>query len=183
MNNTEERHLNENQVLMAVVDQDFLPAAMVGHLSGCSHCLSRKKDAEEKFYQLGQRARELAPAPRKRPHLPAAPLKNPLWRYLPASAFSFLLLSAIAWWGIFSHPPAQQSLSPARSLSMAGAWEDEGIMTDISTLSENALPEEYTRLTTADSADLDEDFFEYVVPSTDTPPLSGGWEIKGGRLC
>ena len=182
MNTLEERHLNENQILMAVVDQSLLSETMIAHLSACHHCRSQKKEIEQKLYQLGHTARGLTPSPRKRPHLPVSTLKSPLWRYLPASVFSVLLLAVIAWWGLSSHPSGIQDLSPIRSV--AGAWEDEGIMAEISKLSENALPEEYTRLvTTADSVDIEEGFFEYIVPSTDTPPLSEGWEIKGGRLC
>jgi hypothetical protein len=182
MNTPEERHLNENQIVMAVVDCGLLPAAMHTHLSACRHCQSQKIDIERQFFELGQRARELAPLPQKSPRLPVAASKSPIWRYLPASAFSVLLLSAIAWWGIFSSPPARQSLSPVQSAS--GAWEDEGFMTEISTLSENALSDEYTQLAaTADAAELDEDFFEYVVPSTDAQPLSEEQKIKGGRLC
>jgi hypothetical protein len=195
MNTVNKDHLNENRILMAVVDDALLPTALKSHLAVCAYCRSQKEAIERNFLLIGQKAREMAPLPAKRIHLPVSEPQKPIWRYVTASAFSILLAAAIGFWMIFPNPSVQKNVSPALSVPSAqkntpsdlaaeDAWEDEIFMTEISVLSENALPEEYSQLAaTADLAEFDEEFFDYIVPETNISPLSGRRNAKGGPLC
>jgi hypothetical protein len=59
-------------------------------------------------------------------------------------------------------------------------WEDERLMTEIKELSENALPAFGSSISGEGYSSLDEEFLDFVVPSTETEKVS---QNGGGVPC
>lgn len=182
-----QNHLNEDQILQAIADETTLPVEIRRHLSECRACRREKQGVENGFFRMGNAVRQLAPLPGRRPRLHAHTRRAFFPRPLLAAGISLLLVMAIGWWMMPEKQPLQTAL---RQTEEGNGWEDEALMSEISRLSENPLPEPYTALTLGTGTDSDENYMEYIVPPLDSQPASrdAGSEAqkstkKGGLIC
>ena len=54
-------HLDQNQIIQAVVDSTDLPVAVRDHLAQCPQCLEDKQSFARELANLGQLAQQYAP--------------------------------------------------------------------------------------------------------------------------
>jgi anti-sigma factor RsiW len=175
-------HLNEDQLLRAVVDETDLPAAVQNHLSTCPVCRVEKGRFEEKLARLGDMAERLAPSPAKKVKLPRRESSKSAgrpwnWRGALAAGLAAAAVVLVVAYGSVLLKTRQEDRIAALSQEMRN---DEQLMTEIRGLSENALPVFCLDIFGASDPGLDEEFIEFVVPFTDDDIVSRN---KEGALC
>lgn len=62
-------HLDEEQLVLSLVDEDDLPETRRKHLRDCPACLKKKKSLTAELDHLGKMADEFAPVPNRRPNV------------------------------------------------------------------------------------------------------------------
>ncbi len=184
MNDTGRFHLNEDHLFRAVIAETELSAELRAHLATCPQCRGSKERFEKNLSQLGQMAKELSPIPQNKIVLPveknlgfSKPFIN--WKLMTsmaaAAAMAFLLLL----WS----PRLNLTHSPTLPLTARATWEADPVMIEIDALSINALPSIYMDISGESYLGLEDEFIEFVVPSTENEslPLESG--VKGALLC
>lgn len=169
-------HLDDDEVLRAMIDPSDLGAARQAHLHSCRPCRRQTEALAARYRRLGRMAREMAPEPRRTFQVPAdhAPDRH---RYLkPALALGVMgaLVFAVTLWRPFTR------ISPRPTPMLAEKFEnDDRLMEAIEALVEDALPEKYRQLAALPGdrsvEDLDA-FIDWVVPS---PQDTDDWEPSG----
>lgn len=161
-------HLDEDQLVRAVVDESELPVAVRDHLSVCSTCRAEKERLERDLARLGQMAKHFAPSSGKRVVLP---LEKPKgfrrwfwnWRMVLVTGVAAVGVIVVAlWFVLFMTAPEKGVATLAREM-----WEDERFMGDVTLLEENALSPIHQNITGEFYPVLDEEFMEFVVPSVE----------------
>jgi len=169
-------HLDDDELLRAMIDPSDLGAARQAHLHSCRHCRRQTEALTASYRRLGQMAREMAPEPRQAFRVPAdkAPGRP---RYLkPAMALGVMgaLVFAVTLWRPFTR------ISPTPTTMVAEKFEnDDQLMEEIDALVEDALPEKYRQLAALPGERSVEDldaFIDWVVPS---PEYTDDWEQSG----
>ena len=169
-------HLDDDELLRAMIDPSDLGAARQAHLHSCRHCRRQTEALTASYRRLGQMAREMAPEPRQAFRVPAdkAPGRP---RYLkPAMALGVMgaLVFAATLWRPFTR------ISPTPTTMVAEKFEnDDRLMEEIDALVEDALPEKYRQLAALPGERSVEDldaFIDWVVPS---PEDTVDWEQSG----
>jgi len=180
MTENKKSHLREDQLLQAVVDEEALPLSTRDHLSTCLECRAEKERFSEDLAQLGQMASRFAPSPSKRVSFDEErPGFHLGWfwdrRAYLGTATAAVLVAVVLWSsGLFTKVPEE-----GLDMMAEETWEAEQFMAEISTLVENALPPEYLELSGEFDSSFDETFMEFVVPSTETDPLSHDTHDRG----
>ena len=184
MTTTSNRHLAETQILKAIVDLSDLSDDQQAHLEACSECLAEKNRLDRMLLQVGNMAKASAPAVMRRPVLPDRPPGflqkwffevGPLVRIaVPALLVLMVVTAALV-------------LKPDQDRHMAFVEEQmidpEQLLSDIDRLIENPLPQELQTMISIAEIDPDEDFMEYIVPTTENDPLSNIPGKKGENIC
>ncbi len=164
------RHLNEQELLKAIVDSADLGQERQAHLAGCPSCLQARATIENRLAHLGRQAQVLAPLPARVFRLPDQQPAAASRRFRPAWAMGLMavVLLAFAVGGpIWFHSPAT---APAGAKQAAA---DMRFMEDVDALVADALPVPYQELTAMDWPMLrierpdDEALIDWVVPSLD----------------
>ena len=185
MSPKESSHLDDDQLLTAVVDEAELPASAREHLSECVRCLNQKAGFEQDLTRLGQLAQRFVPSSPKR-HVSIS-LKEPRgpywrgqgWRIGRTVAMATAAVVAGLWLSIlFISSPERRMADLNQQM-----WEDHRLMTEISLLEENALPPVYFDIAGESYSDFDEEFMQFVVPSIDNEIRSDNLETRGTVLC
>ncbi|MCP4105999.1 MAG: hypothetical protein GY749_10745 [Desulfobacteraceae bacterium] len=167
-------HIDEDQLIIAVVDQDDLPVAVQSHLSECPECLEKKRQLEQELETLGHMAREFAPLPRaKAGHImsrirAAVQGKNKgfrSWHPVFATCFVVLFLIVGMW---MTSPPIKDSSEQITARLINEMEEDQYFILEIKALEENALPEIYPYISGESYNCYDDEFINYVVPMEET---------------
>ncbi|MCP4371803.1 MAG: hypothetical protein GY797_27355 [Deltaproteobacteria bacterium] len=179
-----ENHLDEDRQIRAIVYENKLPDAMREHLSLCPRCRNGIKKIKHDLNNLGQTAKRRSPVMHRKISLP---IKKPsrIYRLLHDRRISFGAVAATAmvlfvvWLSIPSPILHEDSLDILAQVS----WEDDDFMTEISALTENALPEVYLDIIRDSYSYLDDEFIQFVVPTVDTDSLSYEQERKGVKSC
>ncbi|MES0350366.1 MAG: hypothetical protein ABUK19_06570, partial [Desulfobacteria bacterium] len=70
MSTDKDLHLDEDQLLWAVVEENELPLPLQEHLSACPQCRANKERFEGDLARLGQMAERFAPSPKGPVSLP-----------------------------------------------------------------------------------------------------------------
>jgi hypothetical protein len=184
MKNHRTRHLEDDQLIRALVDTADLPEAVRRHLSACVHCRSRKTALEGELGRLGRMAEESASAPLRPASLPVRepaargriPVKWMTAAGLAASAAAAVLILWTA--GI---------LEPRSELSGGRLPEDrpsaEQLMLEVTRLVENPLPAVYIKITGETTAGVDEDFFRFLIPQENQLSSISPAGKKGKAAC
>lgn len=177
-------HLNENQIILAMVEEADLPLSLREHLSICAECQASKERFEQELARLGRMAELLVPDPEKRVSLPPERPRSAIgwfrnWRScLGVAAATALVIIAIWWFGL-------ARITPERGVDMLAQekWEADPLMTEIGTLVENALPQVYLDISVESDSVFDEEFMQFFIPPVNNDSLSYNPGEKGERLC
>ena len=167
-------HLDDEQIIQAVVDETDLPAPLRTHLADCSQCRVKKERLSQSLLHLGRMAQNLAPSPRQGIMLPAEKASRAFWlqawqwRSLLTAGVAVALVVAVVWWKgpVTTTPESQQALLGDEMR------EDEELMTEIRWLEEHALPLTYSDISGEYSSSSDDEFMEFLIPDTHNDTLS-----------
>lgn len=186
MNNEKKRHLDEDQILRAMVDASELSSSMRKHLEYCERCRSQKEGLEKELAHLGRVAEQFAPLPRERLNVDKIDEPEParwLWMWRPALgiAIAMTVLVIFSWWpkqesGVFKTDGGTKVVAD----DLKGS---ESLMTAIGILSENALPQAYLDIAAETESAMYEEFINFIAPLTENDSLSFTQGRKGVRLC
>jgi predicted anti-sigma-YlaC factor YlaD len=180
IHNHNEPHLEENDILQAVIDNTDLSVLQQQHLVECSQCRSSKQRLEQELARMGQLAERYAPKPQRRITVAEQKVRSPLlnWRF----AFSAAAVAAVILvvWGTFLIRNQQQGSIGNLTQNMV---EAERLMTQINVLVENALPQVYLDIVGETNLNLDEDFMDFLIPTPEDTPRISAFAKKGSILC
>jgi len=164
-----EQHLDEQQLIQAVVDENDLPRAMQTHLVSCHQCRSSKESFEQELAHLGQIAERYAPKSQKRIALPVHEARSFRWTFLnwrnAIGAAVTVAAVLLVFWGT-------TSVRNRTEFGTAGApselMEAKRLMTEVNMLIENALPPLYLEITAEYKPDYDKEFYQFLIPQIET---------------
>ncbi|MBW2409246.1 MAG: hypothetical protein JRF72_05570 [Deltaproteobacteria bacterium] len=167
-----EYHLDENQIIQAVVDATDLPEAVRGHLVECPQCLENKESFARQLANLGQLAEQYAPRPQRRIQIPLADPKGQpkqtfwssfSWRNVAAATATVAAVLLIVWGtNVVRNLP-----QPGTQNLAAEMLEAKQLMTEVNTLVDNALPPFYLELSGEKGPDDVEEFYQFLIPSVE----------------
>jgi predicted anti-sigma-YlaC factor YlaD len=173
-------HLEEDDILQAVIDDNDLSVLQQQHLVACPQCRTRKEQLENELARLGQLADRYAPEPQKRIMVAEQKVRPPFlnWR----NAFSAAAVAAVilVMWGTGLIQKQQQGNIGNLAQDMI---EAEKLMTQINMLVENALPQVYLDIVGETGLDLDEDFMDFLIPTNESAAQISASAKKGSILC
>jgi len=175
MNTLKNNHLNEDHILTAMVDENDLPVMVREHLADCPQCRRAVDQFDEELSMLGHLAKEFSPTPEQPFSLPVEKERTAFrgawkWKVSFGTAFSTLLILGVLWWsGMIMINPGPMKPEEVASSEM---FEDEQLMTDISSLSENALPSLFMNISGEPDDETEDDFMEFVDPSDEEMSIS-----------
>jgi hypothetical protein len=160
------QHLDEEQLVQAVVDATDLPHSVQAHLAKCGQCLAGKNSFELEMTKLSQQVERFAPKPQRRILLPVQKTKNPLrnlldWRNLVAAAATVTAVFILVWGTNMVRNPSV----PGAEILAAEMEEAERLMTEVNTLVDNALPAFYLVISGEKNAAYEEEFFQFLIPT------------------
>lgn len=184
MSTSNELHLDDDQLVWAVVDEAELPLPLREHLSTCPVCRANKAQTAKNLSRLGQMAERFAPLPA---HSISLPVEEPRsttrwswgWQTYAGAAVAAALVLAVFW-----RTPVPPGPSGENGNMMATEIQEaEQFMTEIAMLVDNALPAVYLDISAEPSADFDEELMEPVGPSVEDQPLTDNSRKRGVSLC
>ena len=173
-------HLNEDQLVRAVVDENDLTVSERNHLLNCELCMKEKRATETMLCRLGDMSREAVSAPERR-FMPAYQKKPSLLRlrYAMAAGCAVLFLVIGIWWG--SLTTQFQGNGTAQVAKKTAS--DQQIMEEVVWVEDTALPDRYLFIVGSYSEDFydnngesyyyeddyydpydDDEFLEFVLP-------------------
>jgi len=160
------QHLDEEQLVQAVVDATDLPHSVQAHLAKCGQCLAGKNSFELEMTKLSRQVERFAPKPQRRILLPVPKTKNPLrnlldWRNLVAAAATVTAVFILVWGTNMVRNPSV----PGAEILAAEMEEAERLMTEVNTLVDNALPAFYLVISGEKNAAYEEEFFQFLIPT------------------
>lgn len=179
-------HLNEAQVLVALVDEDDLPAATRAHLAACPACQTEHRRHADRLQRLTAMAREAAPIPSRRVTLPrewrssagTGPYFSWSRPWKPALALAAMALVVILF-GTLQWKPGQEGRLAGLNQE---SREDQVLITEVQRLETDGLPSLYAAIAGDDDLDVDEDQWDWMVPDAEDDSLSGrGASEPGGK--
>ena len=184
MNSDKDCHLNDDQIILAIVDEAELPLSLQEHLYLCPECQASQERLKQELARLGRKAKLFAPELKKRVSLPAEKPRSAIswfWNRRPSlgvAAAAALVIIAVWWFGL-------PRVTPEHGADMAARekWEADLLMTEIGILVENALPQVYIDISVEYDSVLEEEFMQFFVPSINNDSLSLDPGRKGERLC
>ncbi len=158
-------HLDEEQIIEAVIDKSGLDSAVRRHLMECSACRAEKEALEERLARFGQFSRDHAPSPRKWPQLTErrpARLARPSWKIRPSFGMGLVAASILA---LLLNP---HFFKPKHDVALDKVYQemlrDAQFMSEIEKLEENPLPRFYVDITGFSDQDDSDDLHESRSP-------------------
>ena len=162
-----ERHLGEEMLFKAIIDESDLTPENRSHLLGCESCRLNKVTMEGDFSRFTSLAQEVAPEPRRRIRLDLKEAgRLSVRRVAPVFTLCIVLLIALA--GLSSLMPVRQSEVKETAYTVVrleSEMEANGILVaEVLALEENIMPEIYSLLAgDGDAYEFDE-FIDFVFP-------------------
>ena len=186
MNKGKNHHLNEDQIIRAVVDESELAASTRQHLDNCNQCRAQKAHLEQNLERLGQAARQFAPLPRKRLNLKASQISPTIrwswnWKTALVTTMAAAALFIIMWWA--SQGREMFDTSGRENVIADDAKASESLMTEVNILSENALPQAYMDIAVETELEFNEEFINFIAPLIEDDSLTFIPGKKGAGLC
>ena len=184
MNLDNEHHLDEQELIQAVVDESDLPQTMQAHLVTCHQCRAGKESFEQELASLGQMAERYAPKPQKRIELPVQEAKSAFWTFLnwPTAIGAAATVAAvlIVFWGT----------TIIRNLTEYGTdgvpaelMQAKQLMTEVNMLVDNALPPLYLKISAENNPDYDQEFYQFLIPQIESENLTSYRWKRGTSSC
>jgi len=181
-----ENHLSENQLILAIVDKAELPDSLREHLSLCPRCCTGIKKIRKDLDNLGQAARQLAPASHKKISLPVEK-PSKIYRWLHDWRISFgatatVVVALVIWFSVLSVPG---TISDEDTLDIMAhtTWDDVAFITEINLLTQNAMPQVYLDIIEEYYTGIDDEFIRFIIPDFHTDSLSYYQRRKGVKAC
>lgn len=162
MNTAKHQHLNEDEIIKAIVDTDDLNRPQQHHLADCSHCRSRIEALSGDLSKMAQIAQATSPAVTRPFRAPAADRGHSGWLPFGRRLATGLAVAVacIIIGGLFL-----QNHLGNRSLQIAQEMHDaEQLMRQVDRLVENPLPETIMTISAEGAVGNDEDFFKFLIP-------------------
>ena len=183
MTSQKDLHLEEDQLLKAVVDETDLSQSQRDHLLICRQCREGREKIEEDLTRLGQMTERFSPSPKRKVTLPAEkPQRSFWWSWQTKTALGAAVAAIFI--GVVGIPNLFENTQGTRENTYTQEMlEAEEFMTEVSMLSENALPQEYLDITGETDEEPDEGFMEFMSPMIEDESLSSDSGKKGGKLC
>jgi hypothetical protein len=184
VNSNNTPHLDENQIIQAVVDESDLPTDVQAHLSACSLCRDLKEGFEQELTNLGELAAQLAPKPQKRIILPMQKSGSRFssfldWRSVIAAAAIVAAAFIVVWSSNIA-----RNISEHRTENMTAEMRDaKQLMTEVNSLVDNALPPFYLQLSDGPKPDYDEEFYKFLIPPVEDKSVTSEQGKRGNSLC
>lgn len=154
-------HLNEDQIICAIVDENDLAASERNHLFTCSLCQNEKQNLEQVLHRLGDMSKELVPSPRKK-FTPAVQESHHLpnwWPVFATGAVTVLLIMGIWWTLPFIKLHENVPVQTSQKIESDQQW-----MAEIIYIDEFALPDNYLDLvSTFDGEDYEDEYDDYYI--------------------
>ena len=180
IHNHNEPHLEENDILQAVIDDTDLSVLQQQHLVECSQCRSSKQRLEQELTRMGQLAERYAPKPQRRIAVAQQKVRLPLLNRRFAFSAAAVAAVILVVWGTFLIRNQQQGSIGNLAQNMV---EAERLMMEIDVLVENALPRVYLDIVGETNLNLDQDFLDFLIPTPEDTPRISAFAKKGTKLC
>jgi hypothetical protein len=175
-----ERHLGEKDILQAVIDDTDLSMQQEQHLVECPRCRSRKEQLEYELARFGQLAEHYVPKPRRRVTLVERNVRSPFFSRAFAYGLAGVAAAILVVWGTFLIRSHQQGSNGNLAQNMV---EAERLMTEVDGLVENALPPAYLEIVGETNLNMDEDFIDFLIPTTEDTHRISALAKKGLLSC
>lgn len=156
-----EKHLTQDQLIMAVVDEDDLDSTSAAHLSICPDCRLRLQQMTQKLDKLEELARKTAPKPLETP----LPLPEPrggrlFFKPMAVAAMAVLLMVLVVTW--------PWNRTENNHIGIAAIFQemekDEQLMADIEALESFALSGLHMEANGNGYGMIDDEFIDFLVP-------------------
>lgn len=184
MKRDHENHLDEKQLIQAIVDQADLPASVQAHLAKCRQCRLRKENFERELANFGQMAERYAPQPQKRVRLPAHETKSTFWTLLNWRSAIGVAATVAAVLIVFWGTTIVRNLSEHGTGGLASEiLEAQRLMMEVNMLVDNALPVFYLEISGENNPDYDEEFYQFLIPPIENETLTSERWKRGTSLC
>ena len=162
MKSQNQSHLNEEQIIRAVIDEKDLTGEDRQHLLDCRLCKSKVALFKDDLQELGDDAKVSVPPLTKNISLPGDEATSLSYksRWLPSFG-----VAAMAGLVLFFYVLGLETMSPKfiALQSPEDLLEDEYLMEDILEMVENPLSESIYEITGVNGG-FDEEFLQFVVP-------------------
>jgi len=179
-----ENHPDEDQLIRAIVDETKLPVSIREHLSLCPRCRAGIKKIEQDLNNLGQTARQLAPAAHRKISLP---IEKPSRIYMLLHdwriSFGAIATIAVAVLVIWLSIPGTILYENSLDIMDRATWDDDVFITEINMLSQNAIPQVYLDIIGEYYLGIDDEFIKFVISDFETNSLSYYQRKKGVKSC
>jgi hypothetical protein len=179
------RHLNQQQIIQAIVDISDLTDSQKAHLSACPRCGDSVNQLNTALARMGAMAAQSVPdaarplvIPTKKPGL----LQRLAWNWRPyfrvAVPVMVVLIIAVASVIVKSRHDKHMLALEEQDLRAA-----EQLMTEVNMLIDNPLSADIQTLISIVETESDEEFIQYILPTIENDPLSNMSGKKGEFIC
>lgn len=184
MSFNKENHPDENQLILAMIDEGKLPDSIREHLSLCPRCRAGIIKIEQDLNNLGQTARQLAPATHRKISLPVEkPSKIYRWLHDWRISFGAIATATVVLLVIWLSIPGTILHEDSLDIMAQVTWDDDVFITEINMLTENFMPQVYLDIIGEYYVGIDDEFIKFVVPDLETGSLSYNNREKGVKSC
>lgn len=133
-------HLDEKQIIEAVIDEGGLDGALRGHLFECPACRAQKEALQGRLARFGHISRGETPLDFRKPRVfeKSAGVLRPVWRIRPAFGMGLAFASILAL--LLSPLTLKRDRLYTQDVVYREMLQDEKFMAEIEKLEENPLP-------------------------------------------
>lgn len=148
-------HLNEEQLLWAMVESDELPEGLRNHLTECQVCRAAVEGLETDLAGMGKMAGRFAASPRKRIVIPLEEERSSgkwlrEWRWAFTAGISAAVVLIIVLGSIAAGVRQERRVAKLYREMV----EDERLMLEVGELEDNALPPFYSDISEGTDQDM-----------------------------
>jgi hypothetical protein len=181
MKSQNQAHLNEEQIIRAVIDQKELAGADRQHLLECRLCNKKVAWFKDELQELGENAGLSVPPLTKNITLPREELTPVSHKSSWLPSFGVAAMAGLV---LFFYFLGIESMSPRLTpfQSSEALVEDEYLMEEIFQMVENPLSDELYEIT-GDNGGFDEEFLQFVVPDIQDDFQSENFIQGGIKQC
>lgn len=177
MKSQNQAHLNEEQIIRAVIDENELAGEDRQHILECQPCSRKVKEFQNELQGFGESARMSVPPLRKNITLPQEEESSASYksRWLPSFG-----AAAMAGLALFLYFLSVES-TPQRFIALQSSeamLEDEYLMEEIFEMVENPLSDVLYDIT-GENGGFDDEFLQFVVPDVQED-FQSKYFIQGG---